>query len=88
MKMPNLRKNQNKDQNLKTKKVPKSGTKYEFENCDVQEQNLLKNHSGGLLSVLPRPLILQQAQEQWAMKVNNLGSVAAQVAWRVICLQS
>lgn len=41
--MPDLWKNkQNKAQKYKTKKVHKSGAKYKFENCSVQEKNLLK----------------------------------------------
>lgn len=46
MEMPNLWKNKMK-QNPKPRKVPKSGTKYKYENCDVQEQNILKIILGG-----------------------------------------
>lgn len=54
----------------------------------MQEQRFFTNLLGKLFSVLPRPLILQKAQEQSAVKINNLEILASQGLWSLICLQS
>ena len=88
MKMPNLWKKTKQTTKAQNHKGGYIRDKVQIWELWCAGEKSFKNNFGRLFSVLPSPLVLQQAQEQSAMKVNKLGSVAAQVVWRVVCLQS